>query len=128
MGKDPRRRVSVLLAHRDATWVDQAKQRLVDKGYDVTDCLEPDWAADLLSGSRPFQLAAVSSELDPSIQADIVRAVGGRANPPKLLFLLDDLDSSTILFKGINRHPVYRLTEDMDKFVSLVVDQVGLPA
>ena len=121
-------KVSILLAHRDATWVDQAKQRLEDKGFDVTDCLEPDWAADLLSGSRPFQLAAVSSELGPSIQAEIVRAVGDRPNPPKLLFLLDDLDSSTILFRGASRHPIYRLTENIDKFVSIVIDQIGLPA
>lgn len=126
------RRLSVLLAHRDPVWVDQAKQRLETVGYQVTDCLEPEWAADLLEGSRPFDLACISSELDPSAQADIMRAVKKRARAPKVMILLDSLDSASVSLRagltptagGVLTH---RLSEDVTEFVRAVVDQLGIP-
>lgn len=127
MSKGTARRLSLLLAHRDAEWVDQAKQRLVTMGYDVTDCLEPDWVADLLGGSRPFNLAAVSSELDPAVQADVLRVLKNRSQPPKLVLLLDSLDSATVNFRADGPILTHRLTEKIEDFVRLVVDQVGIP-
>jgi len=126
------RRQSVLIAHRDAAWVDQAKQRLEAVGYTVTDCLEPEWAEDLLAGSRPFDLACISSELDPSAQAGIMRAVKKLAAVPKLMILMDALDSASVSLRagptttsaGILTH---RLTEDVTEFVRAVVDQLGIP-
>ena len=122
------KRISILLAHRDATWVDRAKQRLVALGYDVTDCLEPDWAADLIAGSRPFHLAAVSSELDPTVQAEMVKVVEKRANPPKLVLLLDDLDASALFRKGEDRVQTCRVSENLEDFVKVVGQLVGTPA
>jgi len=126
------RRLSVLIAHRDAVWVDQAKQRLETVGYSVTDCLEPEWAADLLEGSRPFDLACVSSELDPSAQAGIMRALKKRPAGPKLMLLLDSLDSASVSLRagstpssaGILTH---RVSEDVTDFVKAVVAQLGIP-
>ena len=126
------RRLSILIAHRDSVWVDQAKQRLESVGYDVTDCLEPEWAADLLEGSRPFDLACISSELDPSAQANILRAVKKCAGTPKLMILLDSLDSASVSLRagltpasaGLLTH---RLSEDVTEFVRAVVDQLGIP-
>jgi hypothetical protein len=120
------RQLRVLIAHRDAEWVDRAKQRLEAVGYSVTDCLEPEWAADLLEGSRPFDLACVSSELDPSQQAGILRSMKKGDAAPKLVLLLDDLDSaSLVLRKG--GFLTYRVTQDLKDFVKLVVDQLGIP-
>ncbi|HLF95212.1 MAG TPA: hypothetical protein VJB14_17225, partial [Planctomycetota bacterium] len=126
------RRLSVLIAHRDAVWVDQAKQRLETVGYQVTDCLEPEWAADLLEGSRPFDLACVSSELDPSAQAGILRALKKRPSGPKLMLLLDALDSASVSLRsgststssGILTH---RVSEDVTEFVKAVVSHLGIP-
>ena len=127
MSKSSVKRISILLAHRDATWVDRAKQRLVSLGYDVTDCLEPDWAADLIAGSRPFHLAAVSSELDPMVQADMVKAVKNRSHPPKLVFLLDDLDATGLFRKGEDQVLTYRVSENLDEFVGVIGNLVGTP-
>lgn len=125
------RQLSVLIAHRDAAWVDQAKQRLEAVGYRVTDCLEPDWVADLLEGSRPFDLACVSSELDPSAQADILRAVKNRTVAPKLMILLDALDSSSVSIRAETPTSgellTHRLSGDVTDFVRAVVDQLGIP-
>jgi len=126
------RRLSVLIAHRDAVWVDQAKQRLETVGYQVTDCLEPEWAADLLAGSRPYDLACVSSELDPSAQAGIVRALKSLPGSPKLMLLLDALDSASVNLRagtsstggGILTH---RVSDDVTEFVKAVVSQLGIP-
>ncbi|HXX94881.1 MAG TPA: hypothetical protein VEN81_14735 [Planctomycetota bacterium] len=126
------RRQSVLIAHRDAAWVDQAKQRLETVGYKVTDCLEPEWAADLLGGSRLYDLACISSELDPSAQAGILRALRKIPSAPKLMILMDALDSASVSLRagattstpGILTH---RLTEDVTDFVRAVVDQLGIP-
>jgi hypothetical protein len=94
------RRQSVLIAHRDAAWVDQAKQRLEAVGYQVTDCLEPEWAADLLAGSRPFDLACISSELDPSAQAGILRTIKRLPAAPKVMILMDALDSASVQLRS----------------------------
>jgi PleD family two-component response regulator len=126
------RQLSVLIAHRDSVWVDQAKQRLETVGYRVTDCLEPEWAVDLLEGSRPFDLACISSELDASSQAGIMRAVKKRSVTPKVMILLDSLDSASVSLRasltpastGILMH---RLSDDVSEFVRAVVDQLGIP-
>jgi hypothetical protein len=126
------RRLSVLIAHRDAVWVDQAKQRLEAVGYSVTDCLEPEWVEDLLAGSRPFDLACVTSELDPSRQAGILRAVKKIPSAPRLLILMDALDSASVNLRagattttpGLLTH---RISEDITDFVRVVVDQLGIP-
>ncbi len=121
------RRLSVLIAHRDAAWVDQAKQKLEAVGYQVTECLEPEWAADLLAGSRPFDLACISSELDPSQQAAVVRAMGKAGSPPRLMLLLDELDSASISFRTRGGFLTHRVSEDVRDFVKAVVDQLGIP-
>jgi len=126
------RRQSVLIAHRDAAWVDQAKGRLEAVGYRVTDCLEPEWAADLLAGSRPFDLACISSELDPSAQAGILRAIKKLPSAPKVMILMDALDSASVnLRAGITTSTpgllTHRLSEDVTEFVRAVVDQLGIP-
>jgi hypothetical protein len=126
------RRLSVLIAHRDAVWVDQAKQRLEAVGYSVTDCLEPEWVEDLLAGSRPFDLACVTSELDPSRQAGILRAVKKIPSAPRLLILMDALDSASVNLRagattttpGLLTH---RISEDITDFVRVVVDELGIP-
>ena len=128
MSKTSVQRISILIAHRDAMWVDQAKQKLTSLGYDVTDCLEPDWAADLIAGSRPFHLAAVSSELDPTVQSEMLKSISSRTRPPKLLFLLDDLDATAIFRKGADGVLTYRVSQDIDGFARVVAKEVGTPA
>jgi hypothetical protein len=126
------RRQSVLIAHRDSAWVDQAKQRLEAVGYQVTDCLEPEWAADLLGGSRMFDLACVSSELDPSAQAGLLRTLRNLPSAPKLMILLDALDSASVSLRTGPATPTpglltHRVSEDLTEFVRAVVDQLGIP-
>jgi hypothetical protein len=123
--------LSILIAHRDAVWVDQAKQRLEAVGYSVTDCLEPEWVEDLLGGSRPFDLACITSELDPSAQAGILRTVRKIPLAPKLMILMDALDSASVNLRagttttaGLLTH---RISEDVTEFVRAVVDQLGIP-
>lgn len=127
------RRLSVLIAHRDAAWVDQAKQKLEAVGYDVTDCLEPEWVEDLLGGSRPFDLACISSELDPSAQAGILRAVKKIPSAPRVMILMDALDSGSMSLRagsttttaaGLLTH---RITDDVTDFVRAVVEHLGIP-
>jgi hypothetical protein len=121
------RRLSVLIAHRDAAWVDQAKRRLEAVGYRVTDCLEPEWAVDLLGGSRLFDLAAISSELDPASQANILQAIQKLPLPPKLIVLLDELDSASVSVRSSGGLLTHRISEDPTPFVRAVVEQLGLP-
>jgi hypothetical protein len=122
-------RPRILLAHRDAAWVDQAKQRLESMGYSVTECLEPDWTPDLLAGSRPYNLAAVTSELDPMVQAAILKLVRGNKTGTKVMLLLDQLDSATIHFKADSELVTHRIAPDnLHEFALAVAAQVGVPA
>lgn len=119
----------ILIAHRDAVWVDQAKQRLEQMGYSVTECLEPDWVPDLLGGSRPYDLAAVTSEMDPMAQAEILKLVRDRLGGTKIMMLLDQLDSATIHYRahtGILTHRI--ATDNVHEFAIAVAAQVGVPA
>ena len=119
-------RPRILIAHRDAAWVDQAKQRLEAMGYSVTECLEPDWTADLLAGSRPYDLAAVTSELDPMAQAAILKLVRESRAGTKVMLLLDQLDSATIHFKGTTGLLTHRISPDnIAEFALAVAAQVG---
>lgn len=128
MAKEGTKRLSVLIAHSDPAWVDRVKAPLEKLGFEVTVCPEPSWAVDLLSGSRPFHLAAVSSEIDPTTQADILRAIKSRRHAPKIMFLLDDLDTASMHYRGDNDLLLtHRLSADANKFVQAVVDQLGLP-
>lgn len=126
MGKAPARRPSILIVHPDPGWTDRAKDLLEQAGCDVVACLEPGWAADLLDGSNFFDLAAVSSETDPMTQAQILKAVGRRTVPPKILLLLDALDSASVLIRrgGLLTH---RLTPDAGEFVKTVLSHVRAP-
>ena len=113
-------------------WVDQAKQRLESVGYGVTDCLEPEWAADLLGGSRAYDMACISSELDPSAQAEIMRAIRKLAAAPKLMLLMDALDSASVSLRaGLTTSSAnlltHRLSEDVTEFVRAVVAHLGIP-
>jgi hypothetical protein len=118
----------ILIAHRDAVWVDQAKQRLESMGYSVTECLEPDWTPDLLAGSRPYHLAAVSSELDPMVQGAILKLVRDRKTGTKVMLLLDQLDSATIHFKANSEILTHRIASDnIHEFALAVAAQVGVP-
>ena len=122
-------RPRILLAHRDAAWVDQAKQRLESMGYSVTECLEPDWAPDLLAGSRPYDLAAVTSELDPMAQAAILKLLEKQRTGTKVMMLLDELDSASILFRGKSSLLTHRISQDnVHGFALAVAAQVGVPA
>ena len=122
-------RPRILLAHRDAAWVDQAKQRLESMGYSVTECLEPDWAPDLLAGSRPYDLAAVTSELDPMAQAAILKMLEKQRTGTKVMMLLDELDSASILFRGKSSLLTHRISQDnVHGFALAVAAQVGVPA
>ena len=122
-------RPRILLAHRDAAWVDQAKQRLEAMGYSVTECLEPDWAPDLLAGSRPYDLAAVTSELDPMAQAAILKLLEKQRTGTKVMMLLDELDSASILFRGKSSLLTHRISQDnVHGFALAVAAQVGVPA
>jgi hypothetical protein len=110
------RQPSVLLAHADPAWMDQARGRLERAGIQVTSCPEPAWALDLLEGDARFHLVAVSSETDLSTQAQLLEAVRRMRKPPKLMLLLDRLDSSSIHVRqdGFLAH---RLSDDLDAFV-----------
>ncbi|MFN3485534.1 MAG: hypothetical protein ACK44W_08640 [Planctomycetota bacterium] len=121
------RQLSILLAHRDAAWVDQARQRLEAIGYKVTDCLEPELVVDLLTGPATFDLACVSSELDPSAQASVVQALRRRTGGPRLILLLDELDSASVNFRDGGPVLTHRVTSDVSDFVRTVVEQLGLP-
>jgi len=125
--RSPRPRI--LIAHRDAAWVDQAKQRLEAMGYSVTECLEPDWTPDLLAGSRPYSLAAVTSELDPMVQGAILKLVREQKTGTKIMLLLDQLDSATIHFKGNTELITHRIAADnLHEFALAVAAQVGVPS
>jgi len=122
-------RPRILIAHRDAVWVDQAKQRLESMGYSVTECLEPDWTPDLLAGSRPYHLAAVSSELDPMVQGAILKLVRENKTGTKVMLLLYQLDSATIHFKANSELITHRIAPDnLHGFALAVAAQVGVPA
>jgi hypothetical protein len=122
-------RPRILIAHRDPVWVDQAKGRLEAMGYSVTECLEPDWTPDLLTGSRPYDLAAVTSELDPSAQATIMKLVKDRKTSTKIMMLLDDLDSATLHYKAQTGLLTHRISADnVHEFAIAVAAQVGVPS
>ena len=117
----------MLLAHGDPAWVDRAKFRLEKLGFEVTACPEPAWAADILSGGSTFDLAAISSEIDPAAQAQIIKAVKKHRHPPRLMILLDSLDSASFIFRKDGGLVTHRVSEDAEPFVRAVVDQIGLP-
>lgn len=97
-------------------------------GYSVTECLEPDWAPDLLAGSRPYDLAALTSELDPSAQAAILKIVGKNRTATKIMMLLDELDSASILVRGNTGMLTHRISQDnVSAFALAVAAQVGVP-
>ena len=122
-------RPRILIAHRDAVWVDQAKGRLEAMGYSVTECLEPDWTPDLLAGSRPYDLAAVTSELDPSAQATILKLLKERKTGTKIMMLLDELDSATLHYKSQTGLLTHRISADnVHEFAIAVAAQVGVPS
>lgn len=122
-------RPRILIAHRDAVWVDQAKGRLEAMGYSVTECLEPDWTPDLLSGSRPYDLAAVTSEIDPSAQATILRLLKERKTGTKIMMLLDALDSATLHFQSQTGLLTHRISQDnVHEFAIAVAAQLGIPS
>ena len=128
MKKEASRRRTILLAHGDPAWVDRAKTRLESLGFEVTSCPEPSWAVDLLSGSVAYDLAVISSEIDPDAQARILKAVRKHRHPPRLMILLDNLDTSSMIFRRDSDLVTHRVTEDTEAFVKAVVDQVGLPS
>ena len=98
-------------------------------GYSVTECLEPDWTPDLLAGSRPYQLAAVTSELDPMVQGAILKLVREHKTGTKIMLLLDQLDSATIHFKADSGLLTHRIAPDnLHEFALAVAAQVGVPA
>lgn len=122
-------RPRILIAHRDAVWVDQAKQRLEAMGYSVTECLEPDWVPDLIGGSRPYDLAAVTSEMDPMAQAEILKLVKTRVAGTKIMMLLDQLDSATMHYRKGGEILTHRISADnVHEFAIAVAAQVGVPA
>jgi hypothetical protein len=122
-------RPRILIAHRDSVWVDQAKGRLEAMGYSVTECLEPDWTPDLLAGSRPYDLAAVSSELDPTAQSTIMKLLREKKTMTKIMLLLDDLDSATMHFKSQSGLLTHRISQDnVHEFAIAVAAQVGVPS
>jgi hypothetical protein len=107
--------------------MDQAKTKLEEIGFTVTACPEPTWAVDLLEQGRVFDLAAVSSEIDASTQAEILRVVKAHRRPPRLMLLLDALDTATVVYQREGQLCTHRLSEDLDAFVRAVVDQIGAP-
>jgi hypothetical protein len=122
-------RPRILIAHRDPVWVDQAKGRLESMGYSVTECLEPDWTPDLLAGSRPYDLAAVTSELDASAQATIMRLVRERKTATKIMMLLDELDSATLHYTSQTGLLTHRISAgNVHDFAIAVAAQVGVPS
>lgn len=120
-------RPRILVAHPDPAWVDQAKSRLQEMGYVVTECLELDWVPDLLGGSLPFDLAVVSSEIDPDGQARIVQALKDRGSMTRLILLLDELDNSTVLAGPSKDYVVHRVSQGVHQLAVLVAAQIGLP-
>ena len=121
-------RPRILIAHRDAAWVDQAKGRLEEMGYAVTECLEPDWTPDLLAGSRPYDLAAVTSEIDPTAQATIMKLLRDRKTGTKILLLLDELDSATMSVQAQSGLLTHRITGgNVHEFALAVAAAVGVP-
>lgn len=123
-----KRRPRILIAHPDSVWVDQAKRRLEELGYSVTDCLDMEWVADLLGGSRPFDLAAISSELDPASQAAILRTFTEKGGSTKLVLLLDQLDSASMHYRTQSGLLTHRISpEGVAEFALLVASQVGMP-
>ena len=121
------RRPRILVAHKNAEWVDHAKTRLEQMGYKVTDCLELDWVADLMGGSQPFDLAAISSELDPAGQAAIMKMIKEGRCVTRLMLLLDELDSESMLFRGKAPILTHRISQDIHEFALAVAAQVGVP-
>ena len=118
----------ILIVHRDAVWVDQAKQRLEQMGYSVTECLEPDWVPDLLTGSRPYTLAAVTSEMDPMAQAEVLKLVSSKTGGTKIMLLLDQLDSATMHFRANSNILTHRISSDnVHEFALAVAAQIGVP-
>jgi len=121
-------RPRILIAHRDAAWVDQAKGRLEEMGYAVTECLEPDWTPDLLAGSRPYDLAAVTSEIDPAAQSTIMKLLRDRKTGTKILLLLDELDSATMSVQAQSGLLTHRITGgNVHEFALAVAAAVGVP-
>ena len=120
-------RPRILVGHPDAAWVDQAKSRLQAMGYLVTECLELSWIPDLLGGSLPFDLAIVSSEIEPDGQARIVQALKDRGALTKLILLLDELDASTAAAGPTREYAVHRVSEGVHQLAILVAAQIGLP-
>jgi hypothetical protein len=97
-------------------------------GYSVTECLEPDWVPDLLAGSRPYSLAAVTSEMDPMAQAEVLKLVRGQSGGTKIMMLLDQLDSATLHFRGNANILTHRIASDnVAEFALAVAAQVGVP-
>jgi hypothetical protein len=121
-------KLRILIAHPDAEWVGQAKERLLKMGYAVTDCLELEWAADLLTGSRVFDLAAISSEMDPAGQAAVLKSMREGKCTTKLLLLLDQLDSASISIRKQTGIPTFRISKDIHEFALAVAAQVGVPS
>ena len=122
-------RPRILIAHRDAVWIDQAKQRLESMGYSVTECLEPEWVPDLLGGSRPYDLAAITSEMDPMAQAAVMKLVKERIGGTKIMMLLDQLDSATMVYRANTGMTTHRIAADnVHEFALAVAAQVGVPA
>jgi hypothetical protein len=84
---------------------------------------------DLLGGSRPYDLAAVTSEMDPMAQAAILKLVKERLAGTKIMMLLDQLDSATIHYKGQGAILTHRIAADnVHEFAIAVAAQVGVPA
>ena len=109
--------------------MDQAKRRLESMGYSVTECLEPEWVPDLLGGSRPYDLAAVTSELDPMAQAEVLKLVKDGAAGTKIIMLLDQLDSATMVYRANTGMLTHRIGADnVHEFALAVAAQVGVSA
>jgi hypothetical protein len=117
-------RPRILIAHRDHEWVDQARSRLEQMGYLVTECYELDWVPDILGGSIPIDLALISNEMEPTGQASIVDVLKKRGVMTKLVLLLDDLDSEV---RGQTAMVNYRMSTGVAELAALVAAQIGLP-
>jgi ActR/RegA family two-component response regulator len=118
------KRPRLLVAHPDGAWVARARGALEALGYAVTDCLDLSLAADLVAGTRPFDLAAVSNELDPDSQLRILKHLKQPGVSTRIMLLLDSLDSAT---STVRRGPVltHRVSEDVDAFVQAVAAAAG---
>lgn len=118
-------RPRILIAHRDHEWVDQARSRLEQMGYLVTECYELDWVPDILGGSMPIDLALISNEMDPNGQANILDTLKKRGILTKLVLLLDDLDDSMSL-RG-SGFSTFRIGQGIPQLALFVASQLGLP-